>query len=87
MTNRAQVATTGKTARINPASSEAASDPNDDSWEADAGDNTDFDERWFTLAAREKEKSRIQRQMKARRELERRRDEKRLREQVEDWPF
>ncbi len=73
--------------RKNPANNDAVSDTGDDSWEADTGDNTDFDERWFTLAARDKEKTRIQRQMKARRELERRRDEKRLRELVEDWPF
>lgn len=62
----------------------SAADVND-SWDSDSGDSQDYDESWLALASREKERSRIQRQMQARRELERRREEKCLREQVEDW--
>jgi hypothetical protein len=87
MANKAQIETTGKKARITLANTRAVSGPDDNHWDADSGDNVDFDERWLTLAAKGKERSRIQRQMKARRELERRRDEKRLRDLVEDWPF
>jgi hypothetical protein len=57
-----------------------------DNWE-DSSDNAEYDERWLNVTAREKERSRIQRQMKARRELERLRDEKRLQQLVSDWPF
>ena len=53
----------------------------------DSSDHADYDERWLNVATREKERSRIQRQMKARRELERLRDEKRLQQLVSDWPF
>jgi hypothetical protein len=63
-----------------------AAEPNDN-WDSDSDDGPDYDERWLAQASREKERSRIQRQMQARRELERRREEKRLREQVEDWPL
>ena len=55
-----------------------------DNWDDDA---REFDERWLAIATKEKERSRIQRQMQARRELERRQEEKRLREMVDDWPF
>jgi hypothetical protein len=87
MTSKAQVASAGKTARNKPADTAAVSDPNDDGWDVEMADNMDFEERWLALSAKDKERSRIQRQMKARRELERRRDEKRLQQQVEDWPF
>jgi len=59
----------------------------DDEWETATVDSVEFDESWLAVAAKENERSRIQRQMKARRELERRNDEKRLRQLVEDWPF
>ena len=59
----------------------------DDEWETATVDSVEFDESWLAVAAKENERSRIQRQMKARRELERRNDEKRLRPLVEDWPF
>jgi hypothetical protein len=61
----------------------AVSEPADDDWN-DAGE---FDERWLSASPRDKERSRIQRQMRARRELERLRDEKHLRQMVADWPF
>lgn len=64
----------------------AVGDAADESWE-DNHDSSDYEERWLNMAARDKERSRIQRQMKARRELERLRDEKRLRQLVADWPF
>jgi len=59
------------------------SEPSDDGWE----DTGEFDERWLSASPRDKERSRIQRQMRARRELERLRDEKHLRQMVADWPF
>jgi hypothetical protein len=86
MANNAQVETTSRKPRNNPANAAAVADAGDDHWETDRGEHADFDERWLTLAAKDKERSRIQRQMKARRELERRREDKRLRELVEDWP-
>jgi len=87
MARRARVDATGSSLRKKTAQADAASDT-DEEWEADTADSLDFgEERWLTAAAKEKERSRIQRQMKARRELERRRDEKRLRELVADWPF
>lgn len=74
-----------KTGKSRPEADDAA-DPGDDNW-ADNGDAGEYDERWLHITAREKEKSRIQRQMKARRELERLRDEKQLQLQVADWSF
>ncbi len=53
----------------------------DESWDED------YDDGWLASVSREKESSRIQRQMRARRELERLRDEKHLRQQMADWPF
>lgn len=87
MTNKRQIETSDKKGRNNPVTTLAISDPGNENWDADTTDSTEFDERWLVQMAREKERSRIQRQMQARRELERRRDEKRLQEQVEDWPF
>jgi hypothetical protein len=87
MASKAQTAAAGKTTRSKPANTETVSDANDDSWDVEPADSVEFDERWLTLSAKDKERSRIQRQMKARRELERRRDEKRLQQLVEDWPF
>jgi hypothetical protein len=87
MARKATVTATRGAPRKKAVQSSAAVDADDD-WEADAADSLEFEnERWLTAAAKEKERSRIQRQMKARRELERRREEKRLRELVADWPF
>jgi hypothetical protein len=87
MTNKASPETAADTADNRPADSVASAALNDDNWDQDGADGTDYEERWLTLTNREKERSRIQRQMRARRELEKRRDDKRLRDQVEDWPF
>lgn len=85
---RKATASAARGAPRNKAVQAGAAGDTDDDWEADAAETLDFDnERWLTAAAKEKERSRIQRQMKARRELERRREEKRLRELVADWPF
>lgn len=59
------------------------SEATEDEWE----DTGEFDDRWLSTSPRDKERSRIQRQMRARRELERLRDEKHLRQLVADWPF
>lgn len=58
----------------------------DDDVDFDTGEKASEDFRWLENALKDKERSRIQRQMKARRELERRQDEKRLKAQIdEDW--
>jgi len=85
MAKKALIETTGKSPRQKAPAPEA--DADDDEWETASGDSVEFDENWLTVAAKENERSRIQRQMKARRELERRKDEKRLRELVDDWAF
>lgn len=59
----------------------------DEDWDGELGDGAENDMEWLEIAAREKETSRIRRQMEARRELERRLEEKRLRDLVEDWAF
>jgi hypothetical protein len=76
-----------ETASKSPRQKAPEADADDDAWETASGDSVEFDETWLTVGAKENERSRIQRQMKARRELERRKDEKRLRELVEDWAF
>jgi hypothetical protein len=59
----------------------------DDDWDAETDDTSETGVEWLETHAREKETSRIRRQMEARRELERRLEEKRLRDLVEDWAF
>lgn len=59
----------------------------DDDWDGELADSPEGEMEWLELAAREKETSRIRRQMEARRELEKRLEEKRLRDLVEDWAF
>jgi hypothetical protein len=78
MARKSRTGRAGKGAEVG-----SAEDMNDN-WDSDS---PDFGDSWLALAPREKERSRMQRQMQARRELERRREDKRLREQVEDWPF
>jgi hypothetical protein len=56
----------------------------DDDVDSDTRENPDEDFRWLESTLKDKERSRIQRQMKARRELERRRDEKHLRALIDD---
>lgn len=56
----------------------------DDDFDSDTRGNPDDDFRWLENALKDKERSRNQRQMKARRELERRQDEKYLRALIED---
>lgn len=87
MTTKASSETAADTATNRSADTVASATLNDDNWDQDGFDATDYEERWLTLTNREKERSRIQRQMRARRELEKRRDDKRLRDQVEDWVF
>ena len=85
MAKKALIETASKSPRQKAPAPET--DADDDAWETASGDSVEFDETWLTVGAKENERSRIQRQMKARRELERRKDEKRLRELVEDWAF
>lgn len=59
----------------------------DNNWDDDAEDRAEAGAEWLEMASREKETSRIRRQMEARRELERRMEEKHLRSLVEDWAF
>jgi hypothetical protein len=59
----------------------------DDSWDSDTTDYIDLSDHWLAVESRDKEKSRIKRQMKARRELERLQDEKRLRKLVDSWSY
>jgi hypothetical protein len=84
MAKKALIESTSKSPRQKATTPESDAD---DEWETATVDSVEFDERWLAVAAKENERSRIQRQMKARRELERRNDEKRLRQLVEDWPF
>jgi hypothetical protein len=84
MAKKALIERTSKSPRQKATASETDAD---DEWETATVDSVEFDESWLAVAAKENERSRIQRQMKARRELERRNDEKRLRQLVEDWPF
>ena len=59
----------------------------DESWDSDTVDYTDMDDHWMAVQSRDKDKSRIKRQMTARRELERLQDEKRLRKLVDSWSY
>jgi len=58
-----------------------------DLWEGELSDSAEPGVEWLEMTAREKDNSRIRRQMEARRELERRLEDKRLRDLVEDWAF
>lgn len=58
---------------------DTARDDGSDGWESSGEDFV-----WLENALKDKERSRIQRQMKARRELERRQDEKQLRALIDD---
>jgi hypothetical protein len=84
-----QITATGTRGKKPQASAaKAASDVNaQDDWDGELVEGPDADVAWLELAVREKETSRIRRQMEARRELERRMEEKRLRDLVEDWAF
>jgi hypothetical protein len=71
-----------------PVEAEYNDDSSEDNLDSETADIVYVDDQWLAATEKEKERSRIQRQMKARRELERRRDEKRLRELVDDdWFF
>ena len=59
----------------------------EDDWDGELGDSAEPGFAWPEMTAREKDHSRIRRQMEARRELERRLEDKRLRDLVEDWAF
>jgi hypothetical protein len=59
----------------------------EDDWDGQLGDSGETGVEWLEITAREKDSSRIRRQMEARRELERRLEDKRLRDLVEDWAF
>jgi hypothetical protein len=85
MANKTAVANTPDRTGKKRIDEDGATDPVEDSW--DDGSSSEYDENWLNLTARDRERSRIRRQMKARRELERRRDEKRLQQMVADWPF
>ena len=58
-----------------------------DDWDGELSDGAEPGVEWLEMTAREKDSSRIRRQMEARRELERRLEDKRLRDLVEDWAF
>ena len=73
--------------RPQTASARSGAVASDDNWDDELGDSCEAGAEWFETTAREKETSRIRRQMEARRELERRLEEKRLRDLVEDWAF
>jgi hypothetical protein len=64
--------------------SKKANTVGDDGFDSDGQENSDVDFRWLENTLKDKERSKIQRQMKARRELERRRDEKHLRALIDD---
>lgn len=83
MAKKTAVENTGNKTGKQHVEDESVSESSEESWD----DSSEFDERWLNATARDKERSRIQRQMKARRELERLSDEKRLRQLVADWPF
>jgi len=68
-------------------SARADSVSDDNNLDSDTDDDLDFGELWLADTLKSRDRSRIQRQMKARRELERRQDEKRLKNLVDDWYF
>jgi len=71
-----------------PADAVYDDDASQDDLDSETADIVYLGDQWLAATEKEKERSRIQRQMKARRELERRQDEKRLRELVDDdWFF
>lgn len=82
---RQSVVTRNKKQPIKSVRAEALSAATDDFLESDPSNDQDRDDYWLSTSLKEKDRSRIQRQMKARRELERRQEEKRLKELVEDW--
>ena len=59
----------------------------DDGFDPDTADNSGLGYQWLDTLLKDKDRSRIQRQMKARRELERRREEKHLRALIDDEWF
>jgi hypothetical protein len=59
--------------------------PAEDEW--NDIDDTDSDDVWTEIPARERDSSRIRRQMEARRKLEQLREAKRLSSLVDDWSF
>jgi len=59
----------------------------EDDPDSDMPEDDDMDALWFTAPLEENDRSRVQRQMRARRELERRLDEKHLKELVDDWQY
>ena len=59
----------------------------EDDWDGELSDGAEPGVEWLEMTVREKDSSRIRRQMEARRELERRLEDKRLRDLVEDWAF
>ena len=75
-----------KKMRTESASASAVTRDADD-WEGEPGDGLETGFEWLEVTAREKDTSRMRRQMEARRELERRLEDKRLRDLVEDWAF
>ena len=72
--------------RIESTKPDAAASAEDD-WDGELGDTAETGVEWLEMTARERDNSRIRRQMEARRELERRLEDKRLRDLVEDWAF
>jgi len=70
--------------RIESTKPSAAASVEDD-WDGELSDSAEPGVEWLEMTAREKDNSRIRRQMEARRELERRLEDKRLRDLVEDW--
>ena len=62
-----------------------AGKPAEDDW--NDIDDSDSDDEWPEIAVREKDSSRIRRQMEARRKLEQLMEAKRLSNLVDDWSF
>ena len=73
--------------KISRRKSKQAQAASDDSFDSDTADNPDLDYQLWDSVLKDKDRSRIRRQMKARRELERRQDEKYLKAMIDDEWF
>jgi hypothetical protein len=87
MTNTMQTTVTRPRVKKTRTESATAVAGAEDDWDSEPGDSLETGLEWLEVTAREKDTSRIRRQMEARRELERRLEDKRLRDLVEDWAF
>ncbi len=67
-----------------PAAGKAAAARTSDDWSEEDGDGSS-DEQWLEPSIRERDSSRIRRQMEARRKLEQLMEARRLKHLVDDW--